>query len=69
MARQCWANAQGSRPECLDAIGILSEVEADVLEEKAVNIFEKLGCNVPSKKVRQSSLSFHDGRTANKVSL
>ena len=30
--RQCWANAQYSR-ECLDVVGIPSEVGADVLEE------------------------------------
>ena len=40
MERQCLANAQYSRRECLDTIGIPSEVEADVLEEKVVvNIF------------------------------
>ena len=39
MERQCWANAQYSRQECAGIIGIPSEVEADVLEEKVVNIF------------------------------
>ena len=39
MERQCWANAQYSRQECVGIIGIPSEVEADVLEEKVVNIF------------------------------
>ena len=42
------ANAQYSKPECLDIIVIPSEVEADVLEEKVANIFEKLDCNIPS---------------------
>ena len=51
MERQCWANAQYSRRECLDIIGIPSEVEPDVLEEKVVNIFEKLGCNIPSNHI------------------
>ena len=41
--RQCWLNAQYSRRECLDIVGIPSEVEADVLEEKVVATFEKLG--------------------------
>ena len=41
MERKCWANAQYSRRESLDITGIPSEVEADVLEEKVVNIFEK----------------------------
>ena len=42
------ANAQYSKRECLDIIVIPSEVEADVLEEKVANIFEKLDCNIPS---------------------
>ena len=29
--RQCWLNAQYSRRECLDIVGIASEVEADAL--------------------------------------
>ena len=47
MMRQRCANPQSLRRECLDIIGIHSEVEADVLEEKAVNSLEKLGCNIP----------------------
>ena len=34
MERQCWANAQYSRRECLDVVGIPSEVGADVLGRK-----------------------------------
>ena len=37
--RQCWLNAQYSRRECLDIVGIPSEVEADALEEKVVANF------------------------------
>ena len=44
--RQCWLNAQYSREECLDTVGIPSEVQADALQEKVVTIFEKLGCNI-----------------------
>ena len=51
MERQCWAEAQHSRRGCLDIIGIPNEVEADVLEEKVVNIYEKLGCNIPSNRI------------------
>lgn len=39
MERQCWANALYSRRECLDVIGIPSEVDADVLKEKVLKIF------------------------------
>ena len=42
MERHCWANTKYSRWECLDIIGIPSEVEPDVSEENVVNIFEKL---------------------------
>ena len=48
MERQCWANAQYSRRECLDVVGIPS---ADVLEEKVLNIFGKLGCDIPSERI------------------
>ena len=39
MERQCWANALYSRRECLDVIGIPSEVDTDVLKEKVLKIF------------------------------
>ena len=51
MERHCWANVQYSRQECLDIIGIPSEVDVDVLKEKVANIFEKLGCNIPSNRI------------------
>ena len=49
--RQCWANAQYSRRECLDVIGFPSEVDADVLDEKVLNIFGKLGCDIPPERI------------------
>ena len=58
MERQCWAFAQYSRQECIDIIGIPSEVGADVLEEKVVNIFGKLDCNIlPNRKGASHSKS------------
>ena len=44
--RQCWANAQYSRRECLDIVGIPHEVSVEVLEEKVLKIFGKLGCDI-----------------------
>ena len=44
---QCWANAQCSRRECLDVIGVPIEVNADVLGKKDLNIFGKLDCDIP----------------------
>ena len=52
MERQCWANAQYSRRECLDVVGIRSEVGADVLEEKVLNIFGKLGCDTLQSELK-----------------
>ena len=49
--RHCWLNAQYSRWECLDIVGIPNEVEADALDEKVVNIFEKLECNISTEHI------------------
>ena len=46
LERQCWANAQYSRRECLDIVGIPREVSGEVLEEKVLNIFGKLDCDI-----------------------
>ena len=52
--RRCWLNAHYSRRECLDIVGIPSEVEADALEETVPAIFEKLGCNIPTERIEAS---------------
>ena len=52
MERQCWANAQFIKWDCLDLTGISSKVEADVLEEKVENIFNKLDWNIPSIRIK-----------------
>ena len=39
------ANAQYSRHECLDITGIPHEVSGEVLEEKVLKVFGKLGCD------------------------
>ena len=46
MKRQWWANTQYSR------LGIPSNVEANVLEEKVVNIFEKWGYSIPFRCIQ-----------------
>ena len=40
--RQCWENAQDSRRECLELIGIPTSVKDDVPEEKVCGIFHFL---------------------------
>ena len=46
LERQCLANAQYSRRECLDIVGIPPEVSGEVLKKKVLNIFVKLGCDI-----------------------
>ena len=46
LKKQCWANAQYSRRECLELVGIPSSIEHDQLEDKVVEIFSKVGCNI-----------------------
>ena len=46
LERQCWANTKYSRRECLDIVGITREVSREVLEEKVLNVFGKLGCDI-----------------------
>ena len=75
-ALQCWANAQYSRRECLNIVGISQEVSGEVLEEKVLNIFDKTGCSISpdhmeschriNKNVVQLLSRFPDERTVNK---
>ena len=51
LERQCWENAQYSRRKCLDIVGIPPEVSGEVLEEKVLNIFGKLGCDIFSDSI------------------
>ena len=44
LERQCWANAQYSRKECLEVVGIPRQVDDNLLETKVLSIFEKVGC-------------------------
>ena len=49
MKRQCWADAQDSRRECLDIVGIPSEVKDKTLGESVVGILDKLGCSIDAE--------------------
>ena len=51
LEKQCWANAQYSRRECLELVGIPSSIEHDQSEDKAVEIFNKVGCNIMKENV------------------
>ena len=44
--RQCWANAQYSRRECLEVRGISTSVKDDTLEDKVLNVFWEIGVEI-----------------------
>ena len=46
MERQCWANAQYSRRECVEAVGIPSSFCQNQLEDSVCKVFEKVNCNI-----------------------
>ena len=51
LERQYWANAQFSRRECLEIVGIPRSVDYNSLEEKVIQSFEKVGCNIDSSNI------------------
>ena len=53
--RQCWANAQYSRRECLDAIGIPTSIPNDISEANIFKVFDKLGVYDQGKDILKSS--------------
>ena len=51
LQRQCWANAQYSRRECLEITGISQNIEHNQLEGKVIQVLKKVGCNIISDNV------------------
>ena len=51
MEHQCWANAQYSRRECLELVGVPRSVSDGHLEKKVLKIFEKVGCPVEGNNI------------------
>ena len=52
MERQCWTNAQYSRRECLDIVGVPREVSGEVLVETMLNIFDKIGYSISPDHIK-----------------
>ena len=50
MERQCWANVQYSRRECLQVAGIHC-VSNKNLESKVLEVFSKVGCEILSRNI------------------
>ena len=51
MERQCWTNAQYSRRECLELVGVPRSVSDGDLEEKFLKIFEKVSCPIEGNDI------------------
>ena len=51
MERQCWANVQYSRRECLEVAGIPRDVSNENLESKVLEVFSKVGCEILSSDI------------------
>ena len=52
MKRQCWANEQYSRRESLEISGVPESVTDNGLEEKVLNLLEKINVEVhPGHKI------------------
>ena len=49
--RQCWANAQYSRRECLEVVGIPTSVK-DALEDKVLNVFREIGVEIGQRDIQ-----------------
>ena len=56
LERQCWANAQYLRRECLEIVGIPRSVDDISLEEKVIQVFEKVGCKIDSSNIEACDL-------------
>ena len=50
--RQCWANAEYSRRECLEVLGIATSVPNDLLEATVSKVFDKRGVHIKGKIIQ-----------------
>ena len=49
LERQCWANAQHSRKEFAEVVGIPCQVDDKHLETKVLSVFQKVGSTIALK--------------------
>ena len=49
--RQCWANAQYSRRECVEVIGIPKTVESKDLEHTICKVFNSIGFDIEENRI------------------
>ena len=65
---QCWSNAQYSRCECLEIVGIPSSVNIKDLEGKVCPIFNKIGVAVKPDDIEACHRLHNDKKTIVKFS-
>ena len=58
--RQCWANAQYSRRECLEVVGIPSSANIKDLEGKVCTVFNRIGVAVKPDDVEACHRLYND---------
>ena len=66
--RQYWANAQYSRQECLEVVGIPTSIPNDLLEANVSKVFGNLGVHVEGKDIRACHRLKDDGKAIVKFS-
>ena len=50
--RQCWANAQYSRRDTVEVVGIPLSIRDQDFESKMCNIFEEIGVNIDGRDIQ-----------------
>ena len=68
MERQCWANAQYSRRECVEIVGIPTTVPDNELEETFCKIVDKVGVKIDDRDIESCHIVGSQGRTKVKFS-
>ena len=48
---QCWENAQYSRRDTLEAVGIPMSVRSNVLEQKICDVFQQIGVDICDRDI------------------
>ena len=66
--RQCWVNAQYSRRERLEVVGIPSSVNLKDLEGKVCTVFTRIGVSVKPDDIEACHRLYNDKKTIDKFS-
>ena len=61
--RPCWANAQYSRRECLEVVGIPSSVKIKDLEGEVCSVFNRVGVPANPGDIEACHMLYNDKKT------